>query len=68
MTGDFALQAVIMGDGQSDFHGLALDCKSMLLFDTFFASLGDLVATGPTGTNVMDLQVVRLSDVSENKT
>lgn len=28
---------------------------------TFFARLGDLVVTGPTGTNVMDLQIVQLA-------
>jgi hydroxypyruvate reductase len=28
---------------------------------TFFARLGDLIRTGPTGTNVDDLQVLLLS-------
>ncbi len=28
---------------------------------TFFANLGDLIRTGPTGTNVDDLQVLLLS-------
>jgi len=38
-----------------------LDAEGALLENdsyTFFRSLGDLLMTGPTGTNVMDLQLL----------
>ncbi len=50
-------------DGESLKRSLKLDMKPLQYLKendsyTFFRKLGDAVVTGPTGTNVMDLQIV----------
>jgi len=56
-----AAGAIVDGDTCRRAVAVGLDpCKYLDNNDsyTFFKALGDLVITGPTGTNVMDLQIV----------
>jgi hydroxypyruvate reductase len=53
-----AAGAIVTGDTVARARGLGLDPHAYLENNdayTFFAALGDLVITGPTGTNVNDL-------------
>ncbi len=59
-TGD-AAGAVVTPDTLERAAGLGLEPQAMLddnNADAFFAELGDLVKTGPTGTNVNDIRII----------
>lgn len=56
-----AAGAIVTGDTISRALSLGLDAGAYLANNdsyTFFAKMGDLLITGPTGTNVMDLQII----------
>ena len=55
-----------LADSQTLSRARAQDLDARAFLDrhdsySFFAALGDLVITGPTGTNVMDLQIVLIA-------
>ncbi len=55
-----------LADGQTLIRARAQGLDARAFLDrhdsySFFAALGDLVITGPTGTNVMDLQIVLIA-------
>ena len=59
-AGAFADQTTI-----SRAKALGLDAEATLAANDstpFFEVLGDLIVTGPTGTNVMDIQVVLIPE------
>ena len=59
--GSHAAGAIVMPDTLERAKKLGLDATEMLAANNahaFFAALGDLVVTGPTGTNVNDLRVI----------
>jgi hydroxypyruvate reductase len=61
-----AAGAIATGDTLSRARALELDAAAMLADNDayhFFASLNDLVMTGPTGTNVNDLLFMLISNV-----
>jgi hydroxypyruvate reductase len=61
-----AAGAIVTGQTLSRARALGLDAAVMLADNDayhFFASLGDLVITGPTGTNVNDLLFMLISNV-----
>jgi glycerate 2-kinase len=56
-----AAGAIVDGKTVSRAHGLGLNPREFLADNdsyTFFSKLGDLILTGPTGTNVCDVSVV----------
>ena len=56
-----AAGAIATGDSVARARRLGLDPYEFLRNNdsyTFFAALGDLVKTGPTGTNVMDIEIL----------
>jgi glycerate 2-kinase len=63
-----AAGAVVDGSTSARARALGLDPRSFLARNdsyAFFAALGDLVVTGPTGTNVSDLAIVLEERASE---
>ena len=57
------LESIAIADGRTVARATAkgLDARAMLARNDayrFFEPLGDLIRTGPTGTNVMDVHVV----------
>ncbi len=59
-----AAGAIVAGDTVVRARRLGLDPYDFLRNNdsyTFFAALGDLVKTGPTGTNVMDIEILLAS-------
>lgn len=65
-----AAGAFVDGETLARAAGLGLDPDTYLRNNdshTFFAALGDLVVTGPTGTNVGDIQVVLFNRASANR-
>ncbi|HEX9078420.1 MAG TPA: glycerate kinase [Desulfuromonadaceae bacterium] len=58
-----AAGAIVTGRTMAEALRLGLDPRSFLVRNdsyTFFKAVGGLVMTGPTGTNVMDVQVILL--------
>jgi len=60
-----AAGALAFGDTLERAQDLGVDPRKALAHNDshgFFEALGDLVVTGPTGTNVMDLQILLVAD------
>ncbi len=65
-----AAGAVVTGQTLARAQSLGLDAADFLARNdsyTFFASLGDLIQTGPTGTNVNDLTFLFLQQANSNE-
>ena len=63
--------AVVTGETVARAHALGLDPQTALASNnsyTFFDTLGDLLRTGPTGTNVNDLLFILVGETTVEKT
>ncbi|MFQ5528500.1 MAG: glycerate kinase, partial [Thermoanaerobaculia bacterium] len=65
-----AAGAIATGESLARARALGLDPEAALAENdsyAFFEALGDLIVTGPTGTNVMDIQLVMVGETVEQR-